>query len=221
MTWTDAAEEDPADKEAYAAEKDISEVDPLDTGTLIIRDFPADTDFYACGISEAQLKKMGIEGEDISTEKMTQAAVSLSESMSSRKKELIHADGMTFRGLMFGKTYLITGHTVTAKEGKVTPVPFLIRIFEDQRTVGVRVKYTIEKETSKPSSKTTGKTVQSTVKQSSKATAAAVKTGQGKTGSTVSLLPVKTGDIDLKEVGITILSALILGFAVIIRKKIK
>ncbi len=189
-------------------------MDPLTaTAELRITDFPAKTDFYAAGISDSTLKKFGIYGEDVPVGKLADAAVKLSDSMTERQKEMIHADGMTIRGLAFDRTYLITGHAVENDAGKVTPLPFLVRPTKEQRVIHAEVKYTLES--------TAEKHTTPDQKRNKPGPDAETSVELKKKDGKVTLEPVRTGDVDLKEVGITILSALILGMAVIIRKKIK
>lgn len=207
--------------------------EPLEgTATLVIRNFPAGTDFYAAGISDHVLEKYGIrDGEgNIPVGKLAEAASEIDQTMTARQKELIHADGLTFRGLAFGKTYLITGHAVQTKEGVIQPVPFLFRPTKEQKEADAEVKYTVAKS---PTPTPTTRVKKLTPKKSTDNTGRGKTNGQlsGQRNGTslelkkkdgeISLEPVKTGDVDLKEIGITILSAFILGLAVIIRKKIK
>lgn len=205
--------------------------EPLEgTATLIIRNFPAGTDFYAAGISDRVLEKYGIHSgsEDVSAGKLAEAASEIDQAMTVREKELIHADGLTFRGLAFDRTYLITGHSVQTEEGIVQPVPFLFRAVREQKETEAEVKYTVKKApTPTPQMKKqnpkkskdstgTGKTPRQVPRQND-GTSLELKKKDGR----ISLEPVRTGDVNLKEIGITILSAFILGLAVIIRKRIK
>lgn len=204
--------------------------DPLDeTAVLQITDFPAETEFYAAGIADDTLKKLGISGMNDEPGKLADAAVKLSSSMTDRQKELIHSDGMMIRGLAFERTYLITGNTVETDRGLVTPLPFLVRPQRGTGVIRAEVKYTLEKnpgtETENPGEKTESVKTESDTQiykrtggdKSRGGTAITLKKKDGK----ISLEPVRTGDTDLKEIGITILSAFILGLAVIIRKKIR
>lgn len=230
----EGSREDPEEASLQSREEagrgEASWLDPLEaTAALRITDFPVRTEFYAAGIAESTLRELGIDGSDVPPGKLADAADRLSRSMTERQKELIRADGMTIRGLAFGRMYLITGHAVQTEEGRVTPLPFLVRPSKEQSLIRVEAKYTVEKlpasasepvnsEKKKAAADSSGTQYETDGTGRKKG---AVSVTLKKKYGDVSLEPVQTGDIDLKELAVTILSAFILGLAVIIRKRIK
>lgn len=233
--WT--AEQVPASEQTVAdmrecraapsKEEEDSWLDPLEGTAALRMDFPVETEFYAAGIAESTLKEMGIDGSDVPPGKLADAADRLSRSMTERQKELIRSDGMMIRGLAFGKMYLITGRAVRTEEGLVTPLPFLIRPAKEQKLITVEAKYTIEKtppsesEPADSDGKTGGTDSGAQPRTGGGQKKSAVSVTLKKKNGSVSLEPVQTGDIDLREIAVTVLSAFILGLAVIIRKRIK